>query len=179
MLLSCLVVGLAFSAASAARNVSSSVCAAGYSPCLPVVADLDCDQTPDAKKPVRVTGTDPYALDRDRDGLGCEIAGEGGGAKSPWGLILRKPPRKEALSAKIGDTLTVVGWSPSSVRGKRYYLCAVTTRVNTCTGVTLRGTVQSFGTWRINRRQVADGVFRLELQNPKGNGKASDTVPIR
>jgi hypothetical protein len=35
------------------------------------VADLDCGQIPDSKKPVRVTGDDQYALDRDRDGLGC------------------------------------------------------------------------------------------------------------
>lgn len=44
-------------------------CAAGYSPCLPVVADLNC---PDIGHPVTVTGSDPYGLDRDGDGVGCD-----------------------------------------------------------------------------------------------------------
>ncbi len=44
-------------------------CAAGYSPCLPVVADLNC---PDIGHPVAVTGRDQYELDRDRDGVGCD-----------------------------------------------------------------------------------------------------------
>jgi hypothetical protein len=47
-------------------------CAPGYSPCLPVVGDLDCDDIPESKKPVRVTGSDQYRLDADGDGLGCE-----------------------------------------------------------------------------------------------------------
>ncbi len=44
-------------------------CAAGYSPCLPVVADLDCS---DIGHPVRVTGADQYGLDADHNGIGCE-----------------------------------------------------------------------------------------------------------
>jgi len=44
-------------------------CMAGYSPCLPIVADLDCA---DVDGPVTVTGADPYRLDRDHDGIGCE-----------------------------------------------------------------------------------------------------------
>jgi endonuclease YncB( thermonuclease family) len=44
-------------------------CAAGYSPCLPVVADLDCS---DIGHPVTVTGADQYGLDSDHDGVGCE-----------------------------------------------------------------------------------------------------------
>lgn len=44
-------------------------CASGYSPCLPVVADLNC---PDVNGPVRVTGSDPYGLDADGDGIGCD-----------------------------------------------------------------------------------------------------------
>jgi len=47
-------------------------CEPGYSPCLPVTEDLDCDQIPDSKKPVTVTGSDPYDLDSDGDGVGCE-----------------------------------------------------------------------------------------------------------
>jgi len=44
-------------------------CMTGYSPCLPIVADLDC---PDIGHPVTVTGSDPYRLDRDGDGTGCD-----------------------------------------------------------------------------------------------------------
>lgn len=50
-----------------------SNCQAGYSPCLPIVDDLDCaDVRAMGKAPVRVTGSDPYRLDRDGDGIGCE-----------------------------------------------------------------------------------------------------------
>jgi endonuclease YncB( thermonuclease family) len=48
-------------------------CAEGYDPCLPVTGDLDC---PDVQAmglaPVTVTGSDPYRLDGDGDGIGCE-----------------------------------------------------------------------------------------------------------
>ncbi|MEX1140980.1 MAG: hypothetical protein WD399_08100 [Thermoleophilaceae bacterium] len=47
-------------------------CAPGYSPCLPVVGDLDCGDISDSLKPIRVYGDDPYGLDGDNDGLGCE-----------------------------------------------------------------------------------------------------------
>jgi hypothetical protein len=47
-------------------------CEPGYSPCLPVVGDLNCADIPAAKKPVRVSGSDPYRLDGDGDGLACE-----------------------------------------------------------------------------------------------------------
>lgn len=47
-------------------------CEPGYSPCLPIVADLDCGDIPDYLKPIHVTGSDPYRLDADGDGLGCE-----------------------------------------------------------------------------------------------------------
>ena len=49
-----------------------SGCQPGYSPCLPRVADLNCSDIPAAKKPVRVTGSDPYRLDGDGDGIACE-----------------------------------------------------------------------------------------------------------
>jgi len=52
------------------NNSSGSGCQAGYSPCLPRVADLNCADIPSSKKPVRVTGSDPYRLDG--DGFACE-----------------------------------------------------------------------------------------------------------
>jgi hypothetical protein len=53
-------------------NQSGSGCQSGYSPCLPRVADLNCSDIPESKKPIRVTGSDPYRLDADGDGYGCE-----------------------------------------------------------------------------------------------------------
>ena len=48
-------------------------CHASYTPCLPVVGDLDCaDVRALGVAPVRVTGSDPYRLDGDDDGFGCE-----------------------------------------------------------------------------------------------------------
>jgi micrococcal nuclease len=48
-------------------------CHASYSPCLPIVGDLDCaDVRALGKAPVRVLGSDPYRLDGDGDGWGCE-----------------------------------------------------------------------------------------------------------
>ena len=47
--------------------------ASSYSPCLPIVDDLDCaDIRAMDVAPVRVLGSDPYRLDGDNDGLGCE-----------------------------------------------------------------------------------------------------------
>jgi Excalibur calcium-binding domain len=53
-------------------NPRASGCQPGYSPCLPRVADLNCADIPTSKKPVRVTGSDPYRLDGDGDGIACE-----------------------------------------------------------------------------------------------------------
>ncbi len=47
-------------------------CHPSYSPCLPIVGDLDCGEIADSKKPVSVRGSDPYRLDGDGDGVGCE-----------------------------------------------------------------------------------------------------------
>ena len=48
-------------------------CHASYSPCLPIVGDLDCaDIRAMGVAPVRVLGSDPYRLDGDDDGWGCE-----------------------------------------------------------------------------------------------------------
>ena len=57
---------------SSAESSSGGGCAAGYSPCLPAAGDLDCGDIPSNKKPVRVTGGDPYGLDRDGGGVGCD-----------------------------------------------------------------------------------------------------------
>ena len=52
-------------------------CTSGYSPCLPPASDYDCaggtgDGPEFVSGPVRVTGSDPYGLDSDNDGIGCE-----------------------------------------------------------------------------------------------------------
>ncbi len=48
-------------------------CHPSYSPCIPIVGDLDCaDIRALGVAPVRVLGSDPYRLDGDNDGLGCE-----------------------------------------------------------------------------------------------------------
>ncbi len=54
----------------------TSNCTPGYSPCLPPASDYDCrggsGNGPKYTGPVRVTGSDPYDLDRDGDGKACE-----------------------------------------------------------------------------------------------------------
>jgi len=45
-------------------------CNANYEPCLPVTSDLSCSEI---RMVVQVVGEDPYGLDRDGDGFGCEI----------------------------------------------------------------------------------------------------------
>ena len=60
------------SRSSAGKRKPSAGCEPGYSPCLPRVADLNCSDIPSSKKPVRVTGSDPYRLDGDGDGWACE-----------------------------------------------------------------------------------------------------------
>jgi endonuclease YncB( thermonuclease family) len=50
-----------------------SSCHPSYTPCLPIVGDLDCaDVRAMGKAPVRVKGPDDYRLDGDHDGVGCE-----------------------------------------------------------------------------------------------------------
>ena len=56
----------------ATRTNGGTGCQPGYSPCLPRVAELNCGDIPSSKKPVRVTGSDPYRLDGDGDGVACE-----------------------------------------------------------------------------------------------------------
>lgn len=54
----------------------SSGCTPGYDPCLPPASDYDCaggsGDGPKYTGPVKVTGSDPYGLDTDSDGWGCE-----------------------------------------------------------------------------------------------------------
>jgi len=56
------------------RNLQD--CTPGYEPCLPLAADYDCEggmgDGPAYTGEVRVTGDDPYELDRDGNGWGCE-----------------------------------------------------------------------------------------------------------
>jgi hypothetical protein len=52
-------------------------CTAGYSACIPPGPDVDCrggsgNGPRYVDGPVRVTGSDPYDLDSDGDGVGCE-----------------------------------------------------------------------------------------------------------
>lgn len=53
-----------------------SNCTPGYTPCLPPASDYDCSggsgNGPKYTGLVRVTGSDPYDLDADGDGWGCE-----------------------------------------------------------------------------------------------------------
>jgi hypothetical protein len=50
-----------------------SDCHPSYTPCLPIVGDLDCADVRDmGKAPVSIKGPDEYRLDGDSDGLGCE-----------------------------------------------------------------------------------------------------------
>jgi hypothetical protein len=60
----------------APEQSSSSNCTPGYSPCLPPAPDYDCaggsGDGPRYTGFVRVTGSDPYGLDADNDGYGCE-----------------------------------------------------------------------------------------------------------
>jgi hypothetical protein len=179
---------VAVAAGAAAASSAVGACAPGYRPCLPVRADLDCSQIDDALKPVRVTGADQYGLDRDRDGFGCDVAGEGGGARSPWGLILQKPRGKEARTARVGETLFAVGWSPRAMKGTDYQLCVLSPAALTCKQTLdggLTGTVQGFGTWKVVRQQVVRGVLKVVLRARRGatstsfQTKTFDTVPIR
>ena len=52
----------------------SSQCDPNYSPCIPIsVADLNCpDLYALGISSIKVIGTDPHELDRDRDGIACE-----------------------------------------------------------------------------------------------------------
>ncbi len=71
-----LVVAKVVPTLSSKGSSSGSGCTPGYSPCLPPASDYDCaggsgDGPKYAYGAVSVTGSDPYDLDRDGDGLAC------------------------------------------------------------------------------------------------------------
>jgi hypothetical protein len=52
-------------------------CTPGYQPCIPPGPDVDCQGGSGngpryVQGPITVTGDDPYGLDSDHDGIGCE-----------------------------------------------------------------------------------------------------------
>lgn len=62
--------------ASAAASQAPD-CTPGYDPCIPPGDDVDCaggsgNGPRYVEGPITVTGSDPYGLDRDHDGIGCE-----------------------------------------------------------------------------------------------------------
>lgn len=64
-------------AARAPEPVPAQECTPGYSPCIPPGPDVDCaggsgNGPRYVQGPIMVTGSDPYDLDRDGDGIGCE-----------------------------------------------------------------------------------------------------------
>ena len=60
-------------AGRAVPSCSHATCHPSYTPCLPIVGDLDCaDVRALGVAPVRIVGSDPYRLDGDDDGFGCE-----------------------------------------------------------------------------------------------------------
>ncbi|MFC6012981.1 hypothetical protein [Nocardia lasii] len=71
------IAGFAFAIATPALAVAApSDCHSSYSPCLPIVSDVDCEggsgNGPVYTGRVRVIGPDDYGLDRDGNGIGCE-----------------------------------------------------------------------------------------------------------
>ena len=71
------VVMLAFAFVACSTTTSSPPkCTPGYDPCLPPMSDYDCaggsGNGPGYTGAVTVTGSDPYGLDADGDGYGCE-----------------------------------------------------------------------------------------------------------
>ncbi|HEX4726542.1 MAG TPA: hypothetical protein VH298_02015 [Jatrophihabitans sp.] len=65
------------SSAPATSSAPAQDCTPGYSPCIPPGPDVDCaggsgNGPRYVQGPVYVTGNDPYGLDSDHDGVGCE-----------------------------------------------------------------------------------------------------------
>jgi hypothetical protein len=64
------------SASGGGGSTRAESCTPGYSPCLAPASDYDCEggtgDGPEYTGQVQVTGSDPYGLDTDGDGTGCE-----------------------------------------------------------------------------------------------------------
>lgn len=71
------VTALALMPVGANDAVAKKKCTPGYKPCLKPASDYDCaggsgDGPKYVQGPIKVTGSDPYGLDSDNDGIGCE-----------------------------------------------------------------------------------------------------------
>jgi hypothetical protein len=109
---------------------------------------------------------------------GYRLCVEGGRARSPWNLTLRRPQRKEAASVRVGDIVWVTGWSPSSFKGERFELCVAKTGGRCVKGARpLNGGVQLFDVWKLAKRDTSGGLFRLRLR-VKGKARAGDAVAV-
>lgn len=69
--------GCAESGGETTRDSESARCDENYGGCVPVASDVDCaggsgDGPAYTDGPVRVRGYDPYGLDADGDGYGCD-----------------------------------------------------------------------------------------------------------
>jgi hypothetical protein len=114
------------------------------------------------------------------------LVGDNGRTRSPWGLVIQRPPGTEAASADAGDLLTIVGWSPASFKGVRYQLCQKRPTGLVCIpgpmpkqdlGYVLKGGVQTLGTWRVTRLSGVAGVLKIKLR-VGWRLRASDSVPL-
>ena len=75
--LAILLLASALGGAPASAHNKGKHCKKGYKPCLHPASDYDCaGGSGDGPKyvygTVKVTGSDPYGLDSDNDGTGCE-----------------------------------------------------------------------------------------------------------
>ncbi len=65
--------------------------------CDPEFGDYDCDQIPDSEKPVSVPGADPFLLDDDDDGEGCEVlSGDDTGGDADGEPSAEEPPAENS-----------------------------------------------------------------------------------
>ena len=162
------------------QPASTPPCAAGYTPCLRAFTKLSCADVPPAKRPVRVTGKDPYRLDRDHDGIACDPPGTTGGKDSPYGVVIHASSAREPLSARPGQRLTIVGWSPRSVRGKHFSLCVRKVGGYRCAmvrGKLLTGRVQTLAHWNLTAQDRVAHRFGVALM-VGGKIRAVDTVKM-
>ena len=72
-----LLAAATMSVVPASAHKKGKNCTKGYKPCLHPASDYDCaggsgDGPKYVKGTVKVTGSDPYGLDSDNDGVGCE-----------------------------------------------------------------------------------------------------------